>query len=203
MPYVVPVGGIIEVTVEGRANNQVTLSVLHYRLIAAAGVPDGDAAAQALLNELNNPLDLIGAYAACCSNHFELVAISAQWIHPTRFHRNDQNSLIPNGQRAGDMLPPNVSAAITKLADEATRHGRGTLHMPGVPAPEVLDGLVQANQLIRYDTLGVQIKKVRQAGTMVPILFNRLAPTQSVVITATRSEETSRVNRRRTVGVGI
>lgn len=203
MPYEVSDGAILEATIVGNHEGERTMSVFHYRLTSTLGLPDGDAAIDLFNIEWNDLTDFVGAYVTALSTTWNAVQAVYQWIYPTRFHRRTKTLTADTGVVAGLSLPPNVSVAITKTSEKATRRSRGTLHMPAVPSAYVTAGLVLPIGKAAYDDLAGFMPVLYQTGTFVPILFNRNQPNLSEQIVEGRTEETSRVNRRRTVGLGI
>lgn len=203
MAYEVADGAILESTIVGNHEGQVTMSVFHYRLTSTLGLPDGDAAIDAFNVEWNDLTDFVGAYVTALSQTWLATMCVYQWIYPTRFHRRTKTPAAAQGSVAGLSLPPNVSAAISKLSEKATRRSRGTLHVPGVPSSHVNSGEITLAGKALYDDLAEFMPVRYQTNTFVPILFNRTNPALSETIVEGRSELTSRVNRRRTVGLGI
>lgn len=203
MAYPVSDGAILEFTVKGVFEGQVCMTVLHYKLVESLGLPDGDAAIAALNLELNDLTDFIGFYAACVHSDYLFSQLVYQWIWPIRFHRQVKVPVPTSGVVTGTKLPPNVSAAISKFSDLASRHSRGSVHMPAVPGSFHSQGLITMSGQASYTDLAGHIVLKRQTDSLVPILFNRPNPAVSEVVTNARPETTSRVSRRRTVGLGI
>lgn len=203
MPYTIPSGAILEASIQGRSAGQLTLSVFHYVLDTPGGVADGAAEIDAFNLEWNTSLDFVGVYADCCSTEFAIENIVYQWIYPNRYRRVIKTPAETAGTVSQPSFPPNVSGAITKQADVATRHGIGTLHMPGVPNGSNDDGYVTISQKARYGALGTFLSAPYRTSTLFPVLYRRLAPNASAVVTAATVRDTMRVVRRRTVGVGI
>jgi len=202
MPYSVNDGAILEVTIKGRCFGQVCMNVFHYKLDSTFGIPDGDAAIEAFNVEWNDAADFLGAWAACTSFNLSIDQLVYQWIYPIRYHRVVH---VPTGgvvQNAGDALAANISTAVTKLSEKATRHSRGTLHMPAVPTTFIEEGELTAAGITAYDGFLPFVDNDYRTGTLLPVLFNRNQPADSERIFSARLERTSRVNRRRTVGVG-
>lgn len=203
MPYEVTDGAILEFTVRGVFEGQVCLTVLHYKLVNSLGLPDGDLAISQLNTEMNDLTDFIGFYSACVHSDYLFNQLVYQWIWPVRYHRQVKVPVPTAGTVTGTKLPPNVSGAISKFSDKATRHSRGTVHMPAVPGTFHSQGLITGSGQASYNDLAGHIVLTRQTESLIPILFNRVNPAVSEQVTNARAETTSRVNRRRTVGLGI
>lgn len=203
MPYAVPNGGILEVSIKGKFELQTFLSVFHYRITAAGGTADGDAAINAADAILNVAGGFVDAYADALHADAILEDVIYQWIHPKRYHRVRKAPVTLTGHVAGTKMPPNVSGPITKKSVTATRHSRGTLHMPAVPASFVIGGTISNAGQIAYNNFALLVVSTGALLGYEPVLFNRLSPGLSEAIVEAYSETTSRVQRRRTVGLGI
>jgi len=128
-----------------------------------------------------------------------------QWLFPTRRARIVKVPAVPTGAIADAPLPPNVALTITKRSDVAGRHGVGSLHMPGTG----IAGLNGGEWIPVYlDSFGSLLTALHQSvniefgQNLVPVIFNRTTPTDSVEITSANSNVTVRTMHRRTVGVG-
>lgn len=203
MPYAVPQGGILEVSIKGRFENQVCLSVMHYKIDSAGGTADGDLAIDTFDAAFNAAGSFVGFYLAACHADYVCDQVVYQWIKPTRFRRVTKNPIGANGAVAGAKMPPNVSFAISKLGIHATRHGRGTLHMPAVPSAHVVGGTLSVAGGLAYLPIAQGVSQTFLAGSFIPVLLNRGNFALSEDVVNGRVETTSRVQRRRTVGLGI
>lgn len=203
MPYPVADGSILEVTIQGRHNDQTVLSLFHYRLVGSLGLPDGEAAIDAFDLEFQAVGGIADQYLSCCSNEYLGTRIHYQWIYNIRYHKKDFANRNGDGKVAVPAHPQNVGSAITKFNNIAGRHSRGTLHMPAVPQTFTTAGRLNGVGSLTYLTLASQLQTVLVTGTMEPVLLNKANPALSKVIDGATVEETTRINRRRTVGVGI
>jgi hypothetical protein len=205
MAYPVPLSSILELVANMTVNGQQCMSVFHYKYNTGSSIPDGRAAAVDFLNKIRVAGALKDAYVGCISDQIVDITWRAQWITPNRF-RHVFLAVAPDaGTAAANPLPVQVSAAITKQAQNATRHGSGTLHMPGVPTSFVVDSLITLVGHTAYLALCDKvILPITLTGGQIldPVLFNRVTPNNSETIIQAFAQNTSRVNRRRTVGVG-
>lgn len=197
---------IIEVTFQGRADDQVTLSLFHYRLNNAIANSDGTALADQLHTALIAAGSLRALYLACCSNDFTLERMRYQWIYPTRYSAQDKAVGPLAGLIADVMAPSNIAAALLKRTFLTGRRQRGVLHMPGVAVGSIAGSVLTGAAEALYSALGVRVAgTITLAGDEVfePVIFNKQFPVTSPTIQTVDPEHTARIMRRRTVGVGV
>jgi len=205
MAYPIVDGSIAEVSIEMAVNGQNCMSLFHYYLEQDAPVVDGAALMLELLGWFVGAAGPFPEYEDCIPDVVNNMSVYGQWITPDRF----RYEIAPAGPFAGNVanapLPQNVSAAITKFGDAANRHNIGTLHMPAVPVNFVQDGMISAVGLAAYGALAAVMQDgfISAGGHVLsPVIFNRLSPNDSPYIIGAFTQLTSRVNRRRTVGLG-
>jgi len=205
--YTVGNGAILEVSFRGRSLGQRTISLFHYRYETDADPVDGIA----LINTANPLINAAGAgkllkeYMTPLVDGFTMEEVVYQWLFPTRRARIVKVPAVPTGAIPDAPLPPNVALTITKRSDVAGRHGVGSLHMPGTG----IAGLNGGEWIPAYlDSFGSLLTALHQSvniefgQNLVPVIFNRTTPTDSVEITSANSNVTVRTMHRRTVGVG-
>jgi len=200
--YAVPVGAILEATIRGSLASQTTLSLFHYMLNDTA-IPDGAAFLTTFNTAFNIAGGVVDKYRLCCCEDFTLNEVRYQWIYPTRFRSVSFAPFIGTGSIVDQSAPPNVAQVVTKRADVASRRGIGTLHVPSVPNAQIADGKLLGGQLTRLSALGTALSAALVTARMDPVLLRRDLPAASPIITSTVAQETVRVERRRTVGLGI
>lgn len=204
VPYEIGPDSFIEISMESELNGQQNISLFHYVYTGTAIIPDGRQLALDFLDVLAGPDALYEAYLACLSSDVGQVQMYAQWIHPNRFayvtYPTPSDADGPVGA-----LPQNVSVAITKRGVVAARNAIGTLHMPAVPSDWVVNGQVVQPIGTPYQDLADSLASDQTVGavTLEPVLFNRTTPADSQFIAEAFYQLTSRVDRRRTVGLGI
>jgi len=205
MPYIIGVGSILEMSYHGKLDGQLFITQFHYLFATGTTIADGETAALEMIDNLNNAGNLSDDYLACIPDEVTDIRLRAQWITPVRY----RYVIDPGGVRAGTVaspaMPSNVAVALTKTGEKANRHNIGTVHMPAVPTSFVGDSLVTVLGQIAYDELCSDIPDNFVLATgqdMRPVLFNRPAPGTSVEIVQAFLQLTTRVNRRRTVGLG-
>lgn len=206
MPRPVNNGHILEVILEGRSSGQVTLSVFHYRLSNAAAGVDGTNLVGVLDGSLNAVGGLVDKYLDCCANDFELRTVSYQWIHPVRYTAQRLVPFAAAGQVLQPLLPANVALCLVKRTFLTGRTQRGVLHMPGVPSTFVINSQISVAGKAAFDALADSIDNpltLATNETFTPIIFHKADPTLSPVIEVVQTEDTSRIMRRRSFGLGI
>lgn len=202
-------GGILEVSLVGLHQAQRILTILHYRADPAIGsFPEFNTAASEFLDQLLVTGGVVETYLECLSEEYTFSAVRLQLIHPVRHAFKNFPQTGASGDVASPALPPNDGAMIVKRTDETGRHQRGAVHMPCVPTTFVDGGMLTTPAKVAYNAFGSAM--VTNFVTMSgggqtqwdPVIFNRLQPANSPVFTSATAEDTSRTNRRRTVGRG-
>lgn len=203
-------GDILEVGFEGTIYSQKVLSVFHYRVdVAPTVITDSILSQASVLNEIKatGAQDKVTKYLACISNNYTLDRITAQYIYPARYRR----SFLYSGAaatRVGAANTANTSAVITKLTRRAGKSFRGSLHLPGIVNSDYSSGTILAplNNLmviLASDLINPLTEPGGGAGIWNPIIFHRNAPGSFAEIWNDYAiQQTLRIMRRRTVGVG-
>lgn len=210
MAYAVPNSHIVQAVLSGRYHGQQWMNVVHFAPVAppAGEIADGEAN----LDEIYAILDIADAgwthlREAYTDNELKMDYIQLQYIYPTRFAYKRYDALVTEGNQVVVGAPPNVSGVITWQADTTGRDSRGSMHVLGIPASLLADGLID-------DT--IREPMAEEAAFLIEpftpptfnqeyemILFHRAAPALSKTVTHFTVQRTSRVERRRTVGLGI
>ncbi|PSM54836.1 hypothetical protein C4L39_26140 [Clostridium diolis] len=206
MAYPLNLNDIVSVTLEARLYGQQVMSVLHYEVIGPLTTEDGAAALDAFAVAINAVDGLQRLWAQCQTLNSEVMLLHLQKVASNRFARRTYAGGLAQGSVAGQSMPANVAAAITKRGETANRHNVGTIHMPGVPASWVTNGLLNEDAVEAYGLFALEMKSEQApAGTDVifsPVMFNRAAPLTSQTVVDTALKIPTRVMRRRTVGLG-
>jgi hypothetical protein len=208
MAYVIEEGALLQVTFEGRHENQQVMSVFTFKRTDQTGdIPDGAAAINAMWTMLVGPTGLYTKWTNCLSEKVTDIRARLQWIRLSRFaYIQKISDVTTQGFVPGNCMPVNTSVAITKRTQNAGRDQVGTIHMPGVPTIFVNDGRVSAQGLILYDDLGTAMRVVHVLSnpsiTLTPVLFDKSTPEDSQPIANHTVQPFVRVMRRRTVGLG-
>lgn len=207
MAYVVASGAILEASIKGRYQGQRILSLFHYRYISTSPPADG----LTTINDFNAKFNtvgaasVLGAYCQAAPEDYTCEEVVYQWLSPTRRARVPKTPALVAGSRASDPAPTNISIFIEKLSDMAGRHGHGGLHWGLLLATDYDGNTLSLGGIANLDTLRTRMAESVNLDfgiDMVPLIFNRAAPTDSVEVTGTVVKEGVRTMHRRTVGVG-
>lgn len=204
VPYPIQPGSFVEVTAEFTLNNQQNISLFHYVYPDNGIITDGADVLQQLLTALADNDQLMDVYGAAVSADAGRIDWYAQWIRPQRYAYTRWSG-EKNATGPANALPQNVAVAVTKRGIVANRSGIGTLHMGGVPSAWVLNGKVIQGFSEAYTLLANALPTTIVLGpdlTFDPVLFNRTTPADSQLIAEAFYQDTSRIMRRRTVGLG-
>jgi len=209
MARVVVNNSILEVTMLQRYNAQVCMNVLHYRW-TSTGPAEGDDLTDLLdalvFNGVGSVTDLLKARNAAT---WFYTATKYQWVSPIRYTPKLYTDATGFGENVNPALPQNVAAVLTKKAVVATRKGTGGVHFTGLCDDDVLDGFLTAARKTNMDAVAVQLSQVADTGAVLagskltPIIGPQTEASTAPTWTDWISQDTVRVMRRRTVGLGI
>lgn len=203
-------GAVLEVGVLGHIYGQNTMTVLHYMVSGVLQPKDWNLFRNDFHQQFYTDLDsFVKNYLEATSDDFFLDGIRYQLIFPTRYAYDYYPTPGDQGGVVQPALPPNDGATITKRNDATGKNNRGSIHMPGVPSTFVVDGFLTAAAIGTYAQIGAKgVTPISLAQLpdppmeWAPVIFHRVAPGASQPWTTWTVQDTSRVNRRRTVGVG-
>lgn len=202
MAYAIPTGGIIQTVWVGSYQNNITNTVLHWRL-STSPITDGGAAL-AIIAAWMQGATVGTAYRATIGPEWIGRRTQAQLITPQRYRPVQQTW---SDQGTGGSAPTlNVAAALTRYGEAATRHAVGTIHMPAVPSENQVGGRLTAGAVSAYNSvLGFWVgsQALGTSSQWTPILFDRVNPGSSIAVVGSIVQPTVRTERRRTLGVGI
>lgn len=199
-------GAVLECVIHSRLNGQRQMTVLHYRLSNVTAPINQYDALETVDDRFalaDGPYDAI---AAASGNDCEFQPVQLQWIYPTRYAYRRFASMPLIGQYVTACFPSNVSATILKKGEEAGRHSVGAVHLPNIPIETVAEGFFVAPYTTALDALAVALKTpytLATTGTLTPIIANKASLGGSKDVFTTVVQLDSRVQRRRSVGLGI
>jgi len=207
MAYVIAGQSILTAIIRGRHEGQEVMSIFPYRYNSQSPLNDGAAAIEAFHINFAGALGVWQKWRECVSALVVGIRLQYQWTHLDRFAYVEKIPAIgETGTVGGDAYPVNVSVAITKRTQNAGRAQVGTLHMPGVPITFATNGVIQAAATDTYTQLRLKmveaISTANPAAEFLPVLFHKTAPALSPAFNQTALKPFTRVQRRRTVGVG-
>lgn len=203
-----PLNTIIQVGLEGKLFEQRVLTVLHYRVSIVSGVPNYFDEMNGLGTWFTNPgpVSFRDTFRACVPAEYTFQTVRVQAIFPTRFAAVRR---VVNQAGTGDSTTTaNVSQAITTSTIKAGRTQIGGVRLP-LATTRSLNGSLTAAALTALDNFAAQLElpaeEPVQGGLYSPVIFHRgpnVNPRWDDIINAT-PQTTTRVVRRRTVGLGI
>lgn len=206
MAYPIANGSILELTLKGKHEGQEVMNVLHYRNTTPSTLTDGALAAITVMEQANEAGGLASLWKACLSAQVTELTMRAQWISPSRWAYITTTITGGSGTIAGNAMPVNTAISITRRGEAANRHNVGTLHIPGVPATAIVNGVLQPLFIDAYNEFAAATLQPLIAldppFEMVPVLLNRTEVGASPVPQSYIRHDYTRVMRRRTVGVG-
>lgn len=205
-------GDIIQVVYRTILFEQNILNVLHYRVSQPIGTPSYTEDLDFLtgLLEPGNPGTLGTAIRTALATNATILDITLQRIYPNRSFYLRTPLGLAGQSTLGEATAANVSAVVSKQSEAAGRGRTGSFHLGGVPAAGYTFGRLtaafRADMVPVADALKADITDPgTEAVLMVPGMFG-LAPGQPDPfrrVVQTFTQDTLRIVRRRTVGVGI
>jgi len=206
------VNQVYQVTFNGLLHNQRTMTTFYYKLldIGAGGGTHQDASDN-LNASISVAADLQSKYRACCPTNWTLDTVWIQLILPVRIRKVVYAKNLA-GTGANSSTVTNVSGSITRAGEGAARNQVGGIRVPISPA-DCAAGLITTTPYGNLNALAAQMKVLYGAaadwwwkpGFISKVLDQDGNPTIKAFtdIYAAFAQETSRVVRRRTVGLGI
>lgn len=210
---------IVEATVRYSVNGQECMNVVHYHPGTPGVGPVRDLVDNFLTSFQSTAVGtLIAGMKALMSQDVFIHQCTAQAIWPTRYRKSETESFAEQGLVVAPCTAQNLQLCVTKKGDLGIRSNIGHFHLGGLPDVLYTGGVIDTA------TYAVQIGKlltglewhVISAGDLIdfaPVILNKtLIPgsdpkkyqiSGSTVQTAVEFNETLRVMRRRTVGLGI
>lgn len=203
-----PVGSIVECTYVGRIFNQTVMNVFHYAVTTEATVQNPIIEQDNLLSVFwDNAAGTLGnVFVGVMPPEYTLAIASVQFIYPTRYRRSFNNPLAVG--TLGEAVTANVQSTIMFQTDKAGKSQRGAKRMvmptnqsDGGVISVIYKGLLQnvANEMI------TSLSVPESGGVYTPCIYHRApnAVPKFDLITGAVVQDTTRVIRRRTVGVGV
>lgn len=206
MAYNIPAGGIIEIRLNMLMYGQQLLNVAHYRNGENA-IPDAESVLLATLEEMfeQDAGSVITTYENSLSNEVTFNYADAQVIYPTRYSYV-RYTITSNGGVAEKPVNVNVQGSFTKRGPLAGRGYTGRMEIPGLIAAREVNGLWDGTARAQLADIATAWLQPLTLGTFVaagkPIIYRRANPAASNPWEKATVQQTVRVARRRTVGVG-
>lgn len=207
------VDDIFLVTFKGECANQTILNTFYYRIdeLGTAPLPTDLQAESILADALTaGGADVLQTlFLACLPQNYTLSEVWVQKVFPARYRKHVEAEAA-EGTIAADALATNLAAVISRFGIEANRHNIGSVHIGPIPtgATWQVDGQVTSTYkaaLIAFG--GAMLEEIDLLGSnkikWVPTLFAAVGTPVHADIQTTVAQDTVRVMRRRTVGLGI
>lgn len=202
---------IITLNFDGILDGQQVLLTTAWRLeFVTLSAPDPNMAG--LFDAWHGVIDALAnlnaAYLDSLSHDMTVPYQFFQAIWPTRYVRRRYTPGDGEGHVIEDALPPNVAHVITLQTDVAVPRRVSNKHIGGVPSDGTLEGYITAPQKARLDNLRdwlITPTDVTYGGNdyrLNPVMLKWDSPNNSKRIYTGYTQTTTRVERRRTVGLG-
>lgn len=206
------VDDIFLVTTVGECADQTILNTFYYRIdeLGVAPLPTDLQAQSILADALFGVADILkSAFLDCLPQNYTLNDVWVQKVFPARY-RKTVESQAAEGTILADALATNLAAVVSRFGIEANRHNIGGVHIGPVPTGTdyQIDGQITGTYKSKLITLGgAMLEEVDLLGSnkikWVPTLFAATGTPVHADIMTTVAQNTLRVMRRRTVGLGI
>lgn len=212
-----PVGGIVRIAINGNIFAQKMITNFWYRVRTASANPN-------ILNELNDLVSFFKVNAAgpytsyknCIPQDWVGETIDGQYFAPGLSVARKNDISADNGGR-GATTSTNLASVVTKSTELGGRSQIGSFHLPGVATDDQVAGELILGLKTALGTFGSKALNVLTepfgGGVYEPVIVHipvdPLNPDKKLprlstatLMTGTSVQETIRVMRRRTVGVG-
>lgn len=213
MAYSILVDDIFETTIVSKLFLQEVQTVLHWKVTSAPTANMAWSQINSYLTTMSTSA-LFNAYLGCLSQDVVVKELRGQIVAPTR-RPVVVFPMSVTGTVAVTAGAANISAFLVKRTDRITHRkvptgkgGVGGVHVPGIPNTAYVNGLITGafqTTLNAFGTL-VCVPDALADGAITPVLWHRGASgvsTDTDELVQCVAEPTSRVMRRRTVGLGI
>lgn len=204
---VITTGDTVLVTIVGRLCGQRTLNTFPYRVAAASGGDEQSDVFTAFHASLGAAGELRPAFRGCTPENYDLDAMWYQIIRPVRFRKYVANVGVA-GLFLSTAYTGNVQASVTRVGSVAERKSVGGIRVPiGTDANSTVDGSVTNALKAQLTTLANAMKRtiitVGFVTTFIPLVGVARLPGPFRDVYDAFAQDTTRVQRRRTVGLGI
>lgn len=200
-------GDSVLVTVNGRLNEQRTMNTFWYRVTQITDAPDEAIAFAALFLQMTGAGGLLEDYLACVPTNWTAEAVWFQSITPIR-QRKVSFPWDAIGGGPSSALTANVQGSITRVGDAARREAIGGVRIPiGTGVGSITNGRLVAGQKAAMQDLADSMAQVIATFApnveYTPIVGKPNAAGNYWNVVDATVQDTVRVLRRRTVGLGI
>lgn len=202
----------LEVTNLGVVNDQRIMNVWHYRFtVPGTTVVDGDALVDVLKQNIQAAVgdNLLVNLRAMCHPGVVWQKVRYQWIHPIRYSPTESAVGAGAGALDEDELPQNVAGVVTLNSIFGGPGSTGRKHFGGLTQSSVTNGMMTNSWNILATDVCIPMSNtidtvaVQAASFLVPVIWDRATPANSIHWENFTLRDTARVMRRRTIGVGL
>jgi hypothetical protein len=204
-----PLGSTVEVTLRGVMFGQTILHVFHYQVTTASAILTVEAESLQIADDISQvgPGSFLANLRLIVPVALVYQESRAQGIDPIRYAAQSFTLSLP-GQGSSFAQSANSAAVLTKRTALAGRRYIGSLHLPMDPNNDGVAGVISDPfRVLLLDFAANMLAPLTATvggGVYSPVIYHRPplldAPTPIVSIIP---QSTTRVMRRRTVGVGI
>jgi hypothetical protein len=203
----IAVGDIVEQRLRFRYLEQTLLNVMHYRIDVIGTENNLPNLAAAIDSELASGFGFYQRFGELLDVDCIHERTEYQIVAPVRFSATVIEPVITSAGAVTDYkLPANVGVVITKKSLRASRGSNGSIHIGGINADMLVGGKLSASGLTRLNSLANLVPAEINLGSgakVTRVVYSRFPGRIAVSITDAVAQDTARVVRRRTVGVGI
>jgi len=201
------IGDLVNVTVAGTLCGQRTLNSFPYRIEIAPSDTNYDNFASALNDIVTDTGGIYDAMRGALPSNWNASAIWVQVIRPIRL-RKISFPLVSGGTWGAAAQTANIQASITRVGDTANRKNVGGVRIPiSGDATASVNGLLTNTMKTALMALAVvmenNIVAPATVGTLVPLIGIPKTGNITADLVDAFPQDTTRVLRRRTVGLGI
>lgn len=203
-------GDVINVRIQGTLFDQQIITTFYYLITTPSVTLDVVTACDSWAGKWKaGTVSPFLAFLNCCSPEYNADWVYVQKISPTRYVPGGNNVNLP-GTNANNTDSPNQAAVITRAGMLSGRAFVGSIHIPGLSAGNFTNGKVTGPYLTLMSTVGSRMLNdftdTTEGTVGRPVLYHYrkvpLAPVPPTALYRTIPQQTIRVMRRRTIGVG-
>lgn len=200
-------GDNVLMTINGALCGQTVMSTFCYVIESVTGSIDDTDLFGAFRTSICAAGELVDKYLACCPSNYVKGNLWFQIVRPQRIQKRVFGNSAPGGLSPYVADMPNVATTILRRGDIADRKNISTLHVPAPTTNDWIDtGSLTIEALTANQALATKVLKSYTTATFVanfyPSILNKGTSSDVTPIISASAETTSRVMRRRTVGVG-
>jgi len=202
----VTVGDVFQVTMKGTLLGQTIMNTFHYGMSVVTGAPTQTAVQNEILVKLAVAGGFYDKFLDILPGNYTLDEVWVQFILDTRYRKRVAVQGL-NGTFGQDSEVTNIAAVASRFGDAANRRNQGSVHFAiGGSGSWIVGGLISAGVETKVNAFLPHLytaQALATLGTIQPILIHGTSKLNAIPLTSAVTQLTSRVMRRRTVGLGI